>query len=76
MADQADLPMNNPDGTKPLAKSKTIYFLAGAGLISFFMTLVRAFPAYEWAYEPLNQLQLFLLAGAGVSRATATGPLK
>lgn len=76
MADQADLPMNNPDAAKSPFKSKTIWFIVGAGVIGILSNLAAAQPGWEWAAEPLTQLQLFLLGGAGMSRAVAGGPLK
>lgn len=76
MADQADLPMNMGNEPKSPFKSKTIWFIIGAGVVGILANLAAASPGFEWAADPLTQLQLFLLGGAGMSRAVATGPLK
>lgn len=78
MADQPDLPMNTSGGAEPKSpfKSKTIWFIIGAGVIGILSNLAASQPGWEWAAEPLTQLQLFLLGGAGMSRAVASGPLK
>lgn len=82
MADTPDLPLTPPansgapaDGSKPMAKSRTIALLAAAALVQLLQGIAATF-AYEWAVAPLAQLQLFLLGLAGAARVAATGPLK
>ena len=79
MADQADLPMNTGGAAgepKSALKSKTIWFIAGAGVIGIVRDIAATNPEWGWVAEPLNQLQLFVLGLAGMARATATAPLK
>lgn len=79
MADTPDTPLNTsaPAVTeaKPMHKSKTLIWLVVAALVQMAQTLATPY-GYEWALPALDQVQLFCLGMAGVSRVAASGPLK